>query len=138
MDIPSNFKFCEFCGKPLPLSYKETYCPNCKENMLFREVKEYIRNNIVNEYQVADHFDIPLRMVKNWIREGRIEYREVPAGQAAIASLHCMRCGAPVTFGTMCAKCLKLLNSGMHGYDSGKPMDDSKIRYLDVDHIKNI
>ena len=70
-----DYKYCEFCMVPIPRSQEIPYCPACQEKIIFHHVKEYIRENDVNEFQVADHFNIPLRMVKNWIKEGRIEGR---------------------------------------------------------------
>ena len=130
-----EFKRCEFCGRPLPVDYEQDCCPSCIDYKLFHEVKEYIRDNDVNEYQVAEHFRIPLRRVKEWIREGRIEYRA--AGEGNITSVRCQRCGAPVSFGSLCAKCLKLLNSN-HGYairkDPSQSSDGSRMHYLDEDN----
>ena len=72
-----KYKYCEFCGRTLPKHYEGTLCPTCQEAQLFRNVRDYIRANTVNEYEVAEHFHIPLRQIKEWIREGRIEYHEV-------------------------------------------------------------
>lgn len=65
---------CEKCHCILPKSSTESVCETCKERELFAEVKDYIRNNNVNEFQVAKHFDIPLAKVKHWIKDGRVEY----------------------------------------------------------------
>ena len=112
-----NYKYCTFCGKAIPRSSEYVCCPDCQELILFRAVREYIRANDVNEFQVAEHFDIPLRLVKRWIKEGRIEYKETAAGAKALNNkLKCERCGAPVTFGTVCPKCLKLMNNNVKGY----------------------
>lgn len=70
-----NFRVCAVCGRRLPEAYDEELCPSCKNEQLLHEVKDFIRANDVNEYQVAGHFNIPVSTVKNWIREGRIEYR---------------------------------------------------------------
>ena len=124
-----NYKECEYCKRPLPIHYEKTLCPNCLDAQLFHEVKEFIRSNTVNEYEVAEHFGIPIKQVKAWIREGRIEYRTSESDSSI--SMHCQRCGAPVSFGTLCPKCLKLLNGNkgvsMQKLNSG----DSKMRYLD-------
>ncbi|MDD6637719.1 MAG: FeoC-like transcriptional regulator [Lachnospiraceae bacterium] len=124
-----NYKECEYCKRPLPIHYEHALCPNCLDAQLFHEVKEFIRSNNVNEYEVAEHFGIPIKQVKAWIREGRIEYRTSESGGAI--SMHCQRCGSPVSFGTLCPKCLKLLNGNkgvsMQKLNSG----DSKMRYLD-------
>ncbi len=129
-----NVKLCEFCNRRLPRNYNDTLCPNCQEYRLLHEVKDFIRENLVNEYQVAEHFNIPLKRVKNWIREGRIEYRQTDSG-TALSSMHCQRCGAPVSFGTLCQKCLKLLNNGTRGYQVQRPRAaiDDKMFYLDRD-----
>ena len=96
-----KYKQCEFCGRPLPKNYEGELCPRCKDNQLFNEVKHFIRSNNVNEYEVAAHFGIPLKQVKEWIRDGRIEYRTKNAA-SNVSALHCQQCGAPITFGTLC------------------------------------
>lgn len=125
-----NFKHCKECGRALPVHYEHDLCPRCKDAELFRDVKEYIRSNTVNEYEVAEHFKISLKQVKEWIREGRIEYC-IDDPSANVSSLHCLRCGAPVNFGTLCPKCLKVLN-GNKGFSSdNNPSEDSRMRFLD-------
>lgn len=96
----------------------------------FRNVRDYIRANTVNEYEVAEHFHIPLRQIKEWIREGRIEYHEVDTA-STISGMHCQRCGAPVSFGTLCPNCLKLMNTqGRSVAPAISP--DSRMHYLDT------
>lgn len=125
----SSYKSCEFCGKPLPDTYKEDVCPACKDRQLFNEVKDFIREHDVNEYAVAEKFGIPLSQVKSWIREGRIEYKSRQA--PTIAGAHCHHCGAPVNFGTLCPKCLKLLNGQKVYGKVYKSKDSNKMRYID-------
>ena len=60
-----KYKYCEFCGRTLPKHYEGTLCPTCQEAQLFRNVRDYIRANTVNEYEVAEHFHIPLRQIKD-------------------------------------------------------------------------
>ena len=69
-----HYIYCEYCKQPMPRSSKSIYCIKCQDSHLFREVREYIRENNVNEFQVAEHFGIPLRLVKRWLKELRIEY----------------------------------------------------------------
>ncbi|MBP3677073.1 MAG: hypothetical protein J6I97_01865, partial [Agathobacter sp.] len=69
-----NYKYCEHCGAAIPRSAEFACCAKCQETILFHEVKNYIRENNVNEFQVAERFNIPLRLVKQWMRELRIEY----------------------------------------------------------------
>ena len=55
-NISDKYKYCEFCGRTLPKHYEGTLCPTCQEAQLFRNVRDYIRANTVNEYEVAEHF----------------------------------------------------------------------------------
>lgn len=107
-----NSKYCEYCGRPLPLSSESSLCSACQDQQLFREVKEFIRSSDhVTEYDVSKHFDIPVQRVKRWIREGRIEYKD---NVLNALTMHCVECGVPITFGRLCAKCLKKQNVSGH------------------------
>jgi hypothetical protein len=124
----ASYKVCSICGKRLPDSYMEDCCPGCLDAKLLRDAKDYIRENNVNEYQVAEHFDIPVRIVKDWIREGHIEYRSTGS---STFTLHCQHCGAPVTFGSVCPTCLKLMNSsGKGGFRSVASDSNHQMRFL--------
>lgn len=125
-DLFGNFKYCDICRRPLSLAYEKDLCPVCIEQELFHEVKEYIRENDVNEYDVAKEFNIPLHQVKRWIREGRIEYKEDHLNTIA---MKCAKCGATISFGTFCSKCLRQHNSS--GHSIGPVKDDSRMRFLD-------
>ncbi len=129
-DLNNKRDVCKFCNAPLPANAKNDFCQNCQDRILFMEVKDYIRANDVNEFQVAAHFGIPLRMVKGWIKEGRIEYKEDVTGKHIVANLHCSGCGAPITFGTLCSKCLKLVNRNMQGFGKKQPTEEDKMRFL--------
>lgn len=129
----SGYNYCRCCGRVLSPTYEKEYCPMCEENRLFDEVREFIRKNDVTEQQVAAHFGIPQKKVKGWIKEGRIEYKE-DGDIKALVSLRCERCGAPVTFGTLCRKCLKIMNSGKYEYTGNVDKNkDNKMRFLDGD-----
>jgi predicted RNA-binding Zn-ribbon protein involved in translation (DUF1610 family) len=123
-------KPCESCGRALPRHYEYALCPTCKEAELFREVRDYIRSGTVNEYDVAEHFNIPLRQVKTWIRQGRIEYFSANLSQELV-STHCQMCGAPISFGSLCVKCLKQMNSGKGTAFTPAGSSDVQMHYLD-------
>lgn len=107
MLMEKNTKECIICHRLLSDDYEGDICPHCQEEDLFARVKDYIRSNVVNEYMVAEHFHIPLRKVRNWIKEGRIEYVE---NNTQIVGTKCQRCGKPVSFGTLCPDCMRLMN----------------------------
>ena len=75
---------CRVCGRPLPSSNGTGICPQCRAEELFKDVKEYVRSNDnVNEYMIADRFDIPVEMVRKWIREGYMSYKTDPGATIA-------------------------------------------------------
>ncbi len=126
-----NTRFCGICRKTLPENYEDELCPFCKENQLFSEVKEYIRSNDVTEYQVSDHFNISKHLVRKWIAEGRIEYKEQ---EEKIANLHCSICGESITFGTLCQKCYREKYHTQTVYATlQEASEKSKMRFLEKD-----
>ncbi|MCR5451842.1 MAG: hypothetical protein K6F00_04340 [Lachnospiraceae bacterium] len=101
------------------------------EMELFDSVRSYIRANDVNEFMVAEHFGISIGTVRNWIRQGRIEYKD--DGTTIFAGGgHCCKCGKRIAFGSMCAKCKKEMDGqveGRKGYAVAKPdREEGKIR----------
>lgn len=127
------YNYCKTCGRILAPTYKGELCPGCEENRLFDKVRDFIRKNDVTETQVAEHFGIPQKKVKGWIKDGRIEYKD-DGDIRALVSLRCERCGATVTFGTLCSRCLRLMNSGKYEYKGGE-LEDNKMRFLDQEDI---
>ncbi len=122
---------CPSCGILLPADVpKGQLCPACIEMNLFADVREFIRTHDVNEYEVAIHFGIPRSKVKQWIIEGRIEYKD--DGQKYLAKGHCQMCGAPVTFGNLCAACNKRLEEKKkQGFATIKPSEeDVRMRFI--------
>ena len=118
---------CKECHRTLPKNYTEDICPACKERLLFSKVKEYIRTNDVTEYDVAKEFGIPLMKVKGWIREGRIEYKELH--NPTLENLHCQEYGKSISFGSLCPDCLRKANlSGSATYSFENA--DQRFRFL--------
>ncbi len=105
----NSVRSCKECHRDLGKDYQDEVCPACKERLLFSQVKEYIRENDVTEFDVAEHFHIPRFKVKGWIREGRIEYKELNHSEK-VESLHCQECGKAITFGSLCTECLRKSN----------------------------
>ena len=124
--MESEIKYCESCKRVLPPKYKEALCPTCAEYAVFQKAKDFIRSGDYNEYDVAQFLQIPLQQVRKWIREGRIQYKEDSLNNITI---QCQICGVPITFGTMCPKCLKAQN--VSGSSSIHPaFDVGNMRHL--------
>ena len=125
---------CPQCGRPLSSSVpRGELCQGCKELNLFADVREYIRTHDVNEFEVAIHFNIPRKKVLEWIKEGRIEYKE--EGTKFLASGHCQMCGNPIAFGTLCTMCKrKLDDKKLQGFATIKPGgEDERMRFRSSD-----
>lgn len=122
-----NVKYCSVCRRPLPLNFEPDRCPLCEENELFHQVKEFIRSRDVTEYDVAEKFHISIRKVKGWIKEGRIEYKDLP--EKKIDGMHCAICGEPIQFGAYCQKCYKLKNAPKYEYTG--TVEDERMRFLE-------
>lgn len=116
-------KFCLWCHRPLASDSESDYCPSCQESLEFREVREYVRTHEVNEFQLAEAFGIPLRRVKGWIRDGRLEYKEMPQ---KIKNLHCENCGREIKFGTLCPECNRKFYGVQGGFETLKLGNDAE------------
>lgn len=123
-----NLNACTECHRDLPPDYPDTICPACKERLLFSQVKDFIRANDVTEFDVAKEFDIPLFKVKGWIREGRIEYKDLQP--KTMKNLHCHNCGKSITFGSLCTECLRKSNISGSASSPFGISEDEKFRYF--------
>ncbi|MBQ1870665.1 MAG: hypothetical protein II147_00585 [Lachnospiraceae bacterium] len=124
-----NYKYCEGCHQLLESNYEFDMCPSCIEQEVFKQVRDYIRNNEVTEYEVAERFQLPIERVKAWIREGRIQYQDKP-GEKALGQ-RCARCGVLILQGEFCPKCLKFLRTPKGTLVHNPLMDEeSKMRFL--------
>ncbi|MCI8448072.1 MAG: hypothetical protein HFH30_06670 [Eubacterium sp.] len=119
-------KFCSWCHCPIPEDSENDLCKNCQASMEFREIRDYVREHDVNEFQLAEIFEIPLRQVKQWIREGRLEYKEL---QNTMAGLHCQRCGKAIAFGNFCPECNRAEYGVQGGFETLKDDADEQIRF---------
>lgn len=121
---------CACCGRYLPRGANEgDICGVCQEVELFAKVKDYVRNNRVNEYQLAMHFEIPLKLVKKWLNEGRIEYY-IDENADNKYLVFCLDCGIPLSKdnkGLLCPRCeLKRKNIKVY---SNQIIDEGRIRF---------
>ena len=124
------------CGRALSINYEKDHCPACEDDVLFKDIREYIRTHDVTEFELAEIFHIPQSKVRKWIKEGRIEY---VTGENKMMNTRCQRCGIPVSFGTLCPNCMRMMNGGKEvAYISAtKKSDSNRMRYLSNEDSKN-
>lgn len=121
-----NYKKCIMCGRLLAVEYEKDYCEGCEERKLFKDMREYIRLHDVTEYKLAEIFKVPHSKVHGMIESGDIEYT---GKRIALMDL-CARCGAPISFGTLCRSCMRLLNRKKEGSVMYTAQNNAK-------HVKN-
>lgn len=129
-------KVCINCGRRLLHDVKGNLCPKCAEQELFCEVRDYIRANDVKDYQVAEHFNLPLAKVKEWIKQGRIQYKDDPSMKQIIMGNYCQVCGKPTNFGTICPQCMRdKKRAEQIGVAIGLPKNEgsNKMRFMEED-----
>ena len=69
-------KFCVRCQKRIPASSKYDKCKECFKHEIFPSVREYVEQNDVSEVELAEHFELDLSIVKEWIRDGSLEQKK--------------------------------------------------------------
>lgn len=128
-DQYSNYKSCSMCGRQLPIDYEKDFCPACEDDVLFKEVREYIRSHDVTEFELAEIFNISQNKVRKWIKEGRIEY---VTGENKMMNTRCQRCGVPITFGTLCTDCMRVMNGSkeVSYLSASRKKDRNRMRFL--------
>ncbi|NLM12279.1 MAG: MerR family transcriptional regulator [Epulopiscium sp.] len=131
---------CERCGKLFEYNGISNYCPICMQydEANFQKIKEYLGEHPkATVIQVATDLDIPLKMIKKYLREGRLEIVE-----AENFFLECEKCGAPIKTGRFCEQCTRDLDSNVKRIineaksNLKNTRSDEKMRYLDKDKIK--
>ncbi len=130
---------CRNCGKLYNyLGATTPFCPACMKALeeQFTKCKQYIYENPGSNIQmVSDATEIPIKTIKQWVREERLTF----TSEAGVG-LECESCGAPILTGRFCEKCkAKTINSMK---EAGKrpvlqpqepaKKDSPKMRFLDT------
>ena len=132
--IPELAPMCKRCGRRILDGSTTGLCPICTDQQLFVQVRDYIRENEVNESDVAEHFGIPQSKVRDWIHEGRITYK---AGSGmVIMNNYCEVCGRPIEFGSVCMPCKREINNRQKkgvaiNPPGGQITGDQRMHFLD-------
>lgn len=108
---------CERCGKVVvKKSPAHTLCISCfeQEEFEFKRIKEFLNNNpLATVFQVSVNLDVPVRHIKRYLRENRLEI--VERDNQKNIFLRCEGCGIPILTGYYCTKCA---TSSPHNYKS--------------------
>ena len=136
-----NVRSCRKCGRLFNYISGYQICPACREalEVKFQEVKEYVREHRgVGINEVAEACDVDPNMIRQWLREDRLELAEDSG-----IMLACESCGGLIRSGRYCDKCKSNLVNGFNSVLQGrKPTEptisiqrskDARMRFLSDD-----
>jgi len=121
---------CARCGRLYEYNGISDYCPICMQydEANFQRIKEYLNEHPkATVMQVATGLDIPVKMIKKYLREGRLEIVE-----AENFFLECEKCGVPIKTGRFCDSCIRDLDSGIK-----KVINEAKSNINNINNINN-
>lgn len=120
-----NVRNCRKCGRLFNYITGFQTCPACREDLekKFREVKEYVREHKgISINEVAEACDVEPNMIRQWLREERLELAEDSG-----IMLACDSCGALIRCGRYCDKCKNNMLNGFNNVLQGKqPVSDER------------
>ncbi len=127
-----NVRNCRKCGRLFNYITGYQMCPACKEALetKFQEVKEYVRDHKgASIDEVAEACDVEQGMIRQWLREERLELAEDSG-----IMLSCDGCGAMIRSGKFCLKCKNNLANGFSSVLSGRaPVEEPLIKQRSKD-----
>lgn len=135
MGLSSNVQPCTGCKKLFQYpGFGPKLCPDCRkeEEEMFKKVRDYLNENgPANYYTIAEATGIKEEIIKQWLKDGRLE---VPEDSEIF--IKCERCGCDIRSGRYCPACAAEMTKELKGLYSGAigelPKNQSgKMRFLD-------
>ncbi|MFA9465994.1 MAG: flagellar protein [Velocimicrobium sp.] len=129
-------KVCKKCGTLFNYIAGLPLCPACMKEIddKFSKVKQYIYEHPgVGVQQVSEENEIPIAIIKKWVKEERLAFSEGSA-----IGVECERCGKMILTGRFCEACktdvkkqFGSMISSAQAQPQKKPDHDSaKMRFL--------
>lgn len=104
---------CKECGNLFNYVSGPPLCPNCMKRLedKFAQVKEYIYDNPKSGIrEVSEANEVPVPIIKKWIREERLSFSEDSA-----IGLECEGCGKIIRTGRYCDMCKTKMTQRLEG-----------------------
>lgn len=114
-----NVTNCRGCGRLFNVISNPRLCPQCVSKLedTFQKVKAYLEenpNSTVDDVSKAN--DVPVKQIKQWIREERLTFAE-----GSVGGIGCESCGALIRTGRFCDSCkFKISNNLASALDKPK------------------
>lgn len=116
-----NIKNCRKCGKMFSYAFGPAICPDCldAQEAVFQKAKKYVQDNPGCDIQeLADHVEVEVGQVRQWIREERLQFSDDSPIRIA-----CEACGAMIRSGKYCDVCKNNMSSGLKSaFGMNKPV----------------
>ena len=106
-----NIRNCRKCGKMFNYVLGPIICPDCldAQEQLFQQAKAYVQDNPGCDVQeLAEHVDVEVQQIRQWIREERLQFSEDSPIRIA-----CEGCGCMIRSGRYCDACKNNMSSGL-------------------------
>lgn len=100
-----NIASCPVCGKIFEFNNFRSVCNECLSQDMsdFDRIRDFLYvHPRAKVFEVSNSLDIPVPVIKRYLREGRLEIIEKNQ-----RFLTCEKCGSPICSGTLCDDCLK-------------------------------
>ena len=121
--IRMDVKNCRTCGRLFNYISGRQMCPACRSKLeeKFQEVKKYVEENkSATLSQVAEEMDVPIRQIKEWIREERLILTE------AWGEICCDSCGKAIKTGKFCDECKRTIANKLSNVYKDNKKTESK------------
>ncbi|MDO5519151.1 MAG: flagellar protein [bacterium] len=122
-----ELKTCRNCKRLYNHFIGQNLCPACVAELdaIFRKVKEYIYDHPeATMQQVADEFEIAIRVIQGWVREERLEF-----SNSSAVGLPCEICGTLIKSGRYCVGCKKnMVEQLSSAYKTKQPQETDSSR----------
>ena len=118
-----RIEVCKHCKKLYHTMSEGNVCPSCKVEQLdeFKKVKKYVWDHKgCGVEEVAEACDVSHKQILNWVREERRFFSD-----ASKVPWPCMDCGAMISMGKYCNKCLIEFKDEISKEPTAKPKEFS-------------
>lgn len=98
-----KFANCAICGRLYEANGFRSVCPEClqRDTADFDKIRDFLYiHPRAKVFEVSNSLDIPIPVIKRYLREGRLEIIEKNN-----RFLLCDKCGKPICSGTLCDDC---------------------------------
>ena len=102
---------CRGCGRLFNVISREKICPGCKALLedKFQDVKKYLDENPNTTVEMlSKECEIPVKQIKDWIREERLSFREGTG-----CGINCEQCGVMILTGRFCEQCKQQIHENL-------------------------